>query len=346
MKQNVISALTCAEEEIAVTGAIKLLQVIENIEGNTSLIKTLRSFLQQLFQQKEEKYTICYTETAPEERYNIAAYCKIYKEIAGFSYYSDGYIITNNCMITDYSNKIWLDPWVPQDKTVLAKVAEENKKFKRTYEYQQGNNDESAKGLAKLEIEYAKREFNKTLNKVQNLFLKYQINKYLGKKHKPSTKFKINGKTACELVDIIKKTAGANYDIKCFQPFVQKIYHNLAIFCQSKGYCRIAINRFESLEKAAEAYKHYSLVGHRQANYLIEDPLFKEDVFNILSDPDIATLPNVRLCNSVEYFLNLMYSLQQAFEENKMDTDLVDFLKELGLIRQKEEKVKDGTEHL
>lgn len=339
-----IDALTCQEKHDAVTAAINLLQTIDNMEGNAVLVKALHSFLRQMFKEEKEHYSIHDTESSLGILYDIAAYCKVYKEIAGYRYYSDG------SMQTGYWNKLWLEPWKPRDEKVLAKVAEKNKKFRWQYEHQQEEKDDNritAKELAQRDIEQEVKEFERTLNSLQNMFLRYQLNKYLDKKQRPSKKFICGGKTAVELVRIFKATARTNRDIKCLQPFVDKIHKRLRNLCQCNGYYRITINSFETVENVAEAYKQKSLIEEQGTNFNIPNKRFYErKEFRVEDDPDIREWTGINLSYNTQHFLCLMYSLQQAVNKKEMDNDLMVFLKELGLITLPEEDETDGTKHL
>lgn len=350
MKQKIIGALTDAEKDTMVNAALQLLYSLESMGGDSTLAKTLRFFLSKMYKEEEEHYDVCHVDSVVGVRYDSLSFCQPYKKIANHKYYSDGRIMYGPYDI------IFLDPWKPKDLKILKKIEEENEKFRQRYDIQNDDIKVAAQELAKHDIKEQDKAFKRELRKIKNMFLKYQINSYLGKSHKSSKKFRVYGKPAYTLVNIMKQTIKTEYEvnnvglstvpksIEVLEPFVAKVFQNLKNLCGASSimYHHIHIRYFVLTEDIAEAWKQREL--WRSVNvrgFIRNEDIFKVTDIKVLTDPDIMKLGDIRLSYAVKEFLHLMYSLQSAADRHEMDPDLITFLTDLGILRPSQKKEEE-----
>ena len=124
MKQDVIAALTQYEKYNMVSYAAKLLKEVYTLEGTTSLIRSLRKLLIQLFSHEEEHCMTKHVSSPLQVYHDYVNYCIAYKETGGCRYYSDG------SLTVDYDTIYVLPPWEPKDPKTIKMIQEENYKFK------------------------------------------------------------------------------------------------------------------------------------------------------------------------------------------------------------------------
>lgn len=326
MRQNIIAALTPFEISTILSSSAKLLFEIEFLEGTVQLTDSLKKLIVQIFEHEPEHY---YETFSSGKCHDVTLkYCIAYKQISDCRYYSDG-----NFNFDGYKH-IALPVWEPKNPSVIKKIQDNTVLFRQRFEQQSDPNNAAI--LVQDQIKAAEKDFWSELNKTRNAFLKYQMYKFLKKKIKPSKRFFVNGKTLWELADILRMISKQSGNITLLENTVSKAFNVLHSLFQHSS-VKLTVNRFNTTEQMSCAYKEKLLYKpHANCRQVVDGRFYESQLLDLLKDP---VVDNMFYYSGGKNICNILYSLQQHYENGLLDSELQDFLILNGIIK---EVKKDG----
>lgn len=323
MKQEIIDALTDSELSTVVNSAVRLLYVMENIDGSQLLVTSLRKLLVQAFINEKEYYTEKYILPSIGFRNIKTIQCLAVKTIGECQYFSDGTVKF------DCYTSFLLPPWAPKDPAVIKKIIANTEKYQR-----QCIKSDSAERMAQQQIEEADKEFWKELNRIDNLYMKYQMCKFTGKQFKVPKKFSVGNKTIWQFTDLLKEIIKTKKNIEPLESTIEKPYMLLKNLFQQYGSV-LLVKQFNSTDDLSNSYRQRFLTVPYNANnpgpikrYWSLQKIIVEE------DPDIE---GYNYFSMEEHIISWVYTLQKLANTKAIDPELQEFLEILGIIRKEDD---------